>query len=191
MKLSENKVIGKIGYFSPIFKYVGIIFTWIQLINDVDPKNFLSLFEKKIGLEIFLLSINFFLIGLGQNTKAKKDFSNFKVYIIIFSLFSIGSVIAVWNDTQLLISVIVIMFTNLMSFMGQSGEYGATGNDIFMSGRGSVFCFVLAVMYGIPIGLILKHFNLGENVFILGYSIAGYYIILLFFEIRYLLKNKI
>lgn len=153
--------------------------------------NFLSVFEKKIGFEVFLLSINFFLIGLGQNAQTKKKAINFKIYILLFSLFLIGSVIAVWDNTELLISVLIIMFTNLINFMSQSGEYGALANDIFMSGRGSVFCFVLAIIYGIPIGLLLKNLGLWENIYILGTSVIVYYLILLLFEIRFLLKGNV
>ncbi|MBP2616018.1 hypothetical protein [Chryseobacterium jejuense] len=190
MKLSENKSIRTFGFFAPAFKYVGIIFTWVSLINNVDPQNFLTVFEKKIEFEIFLLSVSFFLIGLGQNTKTKNDPANYRLYIILFSLFTIGSVIAVWNNIQLLTSVLIIMLTNLISFISQSGEYGISANDIFISGRGSVFCFVWAVIYGIPVGLLLKYFNLWENTLILGTAVIGYYVVLLLFEIKFLLKSK-
>lgn len=191
MKLLENKIIGKINYFSPIFKYVGIILTWISLIMEENIQNFLSIFEKKVGFEVLLLSVSFLLIGLGQNTQTKKRAINFNIYILLFSLFLIGSVIAVWDDTQLLISVLIIMITNLINFMSQSGEYGALANDIFMSGRGSVFYLVLAVIYGIPTGLLLKHLGLWENVFILGISVIVYYLILLLFELKFMLEAKV
>lgn len=190
MKLPENNVIGRLGSFTPVFKYIGIIFTWISLIQETDTSTFLAVCEKKIGLEIFLLSVSFFLIGLGQNTKTKKDVANFRMYIVLFSLFTVGSVIAVWDNIQLLISVLIIMASNLVSFISQSGEYGASANDIFIRGRGSVFCFVLAVIYGIPVGLLLKHFNIWDNTFILGAAVIGYYVILLLFEIRFLLKSR-
>lgn len=190
MKLSENKNSRAIGSFTPIFKYVGIIFTWISLINNADSRNFLTIFEKKIGFEIFLLSISFFLIGLGQNTKTKKKPADYRIYIILFSLFTIGSVIAAWNNIQLLTSVLIIMLTNLISFISQSGEYGTSANDIFISGRGSVFCFVWAAIYGIPVGLLLKYFNVWENTVILGTTVIGYYSVLLLFEIRFWFKSR-
>lgn len=190
LKLSENKNMRTVGSFVPVFKYVGIIFTWVSLMNDTDLQSFLTVFEKKIGFEIFLLSISFFLIGLGQNTKTKKDPANYRVYILLFSLFTIGSVIAAWNHIQLLISVLIIMLTHLFSFISQSGEYGVSANDIFISGRGSIFCFVWAVIYGIPVGLLLKHFNVWENTVILGTAVIGYYSVLLLFEIRFWLKSR-
>ncbi|MCS4302180.1 hypothetical protein [Chryseobacterium sp. BIGb0232] len=190
MKLPENKFVRTIGSFTPVFKYIGIVFTWISLINETDAQTFLTVFEKKIGLEIFLLSVSFFLIGLGQNTKRKKDAADFKVYVVLFSLFTIGSVIAVGDNIQLLLSVLIIMVSNFVGFISRSGEYGVTANDIFISGRGAVFCFVLAVIYGIPVGLMLKHFNISGNTVILGAAVIGYYVILLFFEIRFLLKSR-
>lgn len=189
MNVSENKITRAIGPFTPVFKYIGIIFTWINLIKE-DPQNFLTISEKKIGWEVFLLSASFFLIGLGQNTKTKKEAVNGKIYLVFFFLFTIGSAIVVRDNTQLLTSVLIIMLTNLISFISQSGEYGASANDIFVSGRGSVFCFVLVVIYGIPVGLLLKYFNIWENKFILGAAIIGYYMILLSFEIRFLLKSR-
>ncbi|WP_336959692.1 hypothetical protein [Chryseobacterium contaminans] len=106
-----------IGSFVPVFKYVGIIFTWVSLMNNTDLQSFLTIFEKKIGFEIFLLSVGFFLIGLGQNTKTKKDRADKKVYILLFSLFTIGSVIAAWDNIQLLLSVLIIMLTHLIGFI--------------------------------------------------------------------------
>lgn len=188
MKLSENKFLENVITFSPIFKYTGIIITWYNLINSSDENYFFSIFEKKIGLEVFLLCINFILTGLGQNSKKKS--SDFNIYIGIFIILSIASILGSWDNKQILISVLIILISNLLSFLSQSNDYGTSANDIFMSGRGSVFCFVLAVLYGIPIGLILKHFNLWQNITAIGYTIIGYYTILLFFEIRYSLSNK-
>ncbi|MGE8554414.1 MAG: hypothetical protein ACN6OB_10855 [Chryseobacterium jejuense] len=108
----------------------------------------------------------------------------------MFSLFTIGSVIAAWNNIQLLTSVLIIMLTNLISFISQSGEYGTSANDIFISGRGSVFCFVWAAIYGIPVGLLLKYFNVWENTVILGTTVIGYYSVLLLFEIRFWFKSR-
>lgn len=179
-----------IGSFALVFKYVGIIFTWVSLMNNTDLQSFLTIFEKKIGFEVFLLSVSFFLIGLGQNTQKKTHTADKRIYLILFSLFTIGSVIAVWNNVQLLISVLIIMVTNLISFISQSGEYGASANDIFISGRGSIFCFVWAVIYGIPVGLLLKHFNVWENTVILGTAVIGYYSVLLLFEIRFWFKSR-
>lgn len=187
MRLSENKFLEKINIFSPIIKYIGIIITWYNLINSSDKNYFFSVVEKKIGVEIFLLSISFILIGLGQNSKKKSI--DFKTYIGIFILLSVVLILGLWNDIQLLTSGLIILISNLLSFLSHSNEYGASANDIFISGRGSVFCFVLAVIYGIPIGLLLKHFNLVESITAIGYSIIGYYAILLFFEIRFLLKK--
>lgn len=187
MRLSENKFLEKINIFSPIIKYIGIIITWYNLINSSDKNYFFSVVEKKIGVEVFLLSISFILIGLGQNSKKKSI--DFKTYIGIFILLSLVLILGLWNDIQLLASGLIILISNLLSFLSQSNEYGASANDIFISGRGSVFCFVLAVIYGIPIGLLLKHFNLVESITAIGYSIIGYYAILLFFEIRFLLKK--
>lgn len=190
LKLSEKKNMRTIGSFAPVFRYIGIIFTWISLMNNTDLQSFLTVFEKKIGFEIFLLSVSFFLIGLGQNTKTKKDPANYRVYIILFTLFTIGSVIAVWNNIQLLTSVLIIMLTNLVGFISKSGDYGTSANDIFISGRGSVFCFVWAAIYGIPVGLLLKHFNVWENNVILGTTVIGYYSVLLLFEIRFWFKSR-
>lgn len=187
MRLSENKFLEKINIFSPIIKYIGIIITWYNLINSSDKNFFFSVVEKKIGVEIFLLSISFILIGLWQNSKKKS--TDFKTYIGIFILLSLVLILGLWNDIQLLTSGLIILISNLLSFLSQCNEYGASANDIFISGRGSVFCFVLAVIYGIPTGLILKHFDLWGNIKIIGYSIIGYYFILLVLELRYIIKT--
>ena len=82
-----------------------------------------------------------------------------------------------------------LLISNLIAFYTKSGEYGANGNELFITGRGSIFCFVILAVYGIPIGLILKYFNLLNNISAIGYSIVGYYAILLFFEIKFIIKS--
>ena len=110
MRLSENKFLEKINIFSPIIKYIGIIITWYNLINSSDKNYFFSVVEKKIGVEIFLLSISFILIGLGQNSKKKS--TDFKTYIGIFILLSLVLILGLWNDIQLLTSGLIILISN-------------------------------------------------------------------------------
>lgn len=187
MRLSENKFLEKINILSPIFKYIGILITWYNLISSSDKNYFFSVLDKKIGMEVLLLSISFILVGLGHNSQKKSIDS--KTYIGVFILLFSVVIIGLWTDIQLLASSLIILMFNLLSFLSQSNEYGASANDIFISGRGSVFCFVLAVIYGVPMGLLLKYFNFEESIKAIGYSIMGYYVILLFFEIRFLFRN--
>ena len=190
MKLLENNKLNKILNYTPIFKYVGIILTWINLIYNHNPTYFFSIFDKKIGVEVLLLTINFLLIGLGQNSKKDKKNSNTSFFMIVFVLFYTFLIIYSWHNPELLVSIIILLISNLISFYTQSGEYGTNANDLFINGRGSVFCFALAIIYAVPLGLFLKHFNLVNNISVIGYSVVGYYLILLFFEVIFLIKSK-
>ena len=190
MKLLENNKLNKILNYTPIFKYVGIILTWINLIYNHNPTYFFSIFDKKIGVEVLLLTINFLLIGLGQNSKKDKKNSNTSFFMIVFVLFYTFLIIYAWHNPELLVSIIILIISNLISFYTQSGEYGTNANDLFINGRGSVFCFALAIIYAVPLGLFLKHFNLVNNISVIGYSVVGYYLILLFFEVIFLIKSK-
>ncbi len=190
MKLLENNKLNKILNYTPIFKYVGIILTWINLIYNHNPTYFFSIFDKKIGVEVLLLTINFLLIGLGQNSKKDKKNSNTSFFMIVFVLFYTFLIIYAWHIPELLASIIILIISNLISFYTQSGEYGTNANDLFINGRGSVFCFALAIIYAVPLGLFLKHFNLVNNISVIGYSVVGYYLILLFFEVIFLIKSK-
>ena len=178
MKLLENNKLNKILNYTPIFKYVGIILTWINLIYNHNPTYFFSIFDKKIGVEVLLLTINFLLIGLGQNSKKDKKNSNTSFFMIVFVLFYTFLIIYAWHIPELLASIIILIISNLISFYTQSGEYGTNANDLFINGRGSVFCFALAIIYAVPLGLFLKHFNLVNNISVIGYSVVGYYLIL-------------
>ena len=190
MKLLENNTLSKISNYTPIFKYVGIILTWINLIYKHNTTYFFSIFDKKIGVEVLLLTINFLLIGLGQNSKKDKKNSNTSFFMIVFVLFYTFLIIYAWHIPELLASIIILIISNLISFYTQSGEYGTNANDLFINGRGSVFCFALAIIYAVPLGLFLKHFNLVNNISVIGYSVVGYYLILLFFEVIFLIKSK-
>ena len=189
MKLLENNKLNKILNYTPIFKYVGIIFTWLKLIYNSSQAYFFSFFEKKIGIEVLLLTINFLLIGLGQNSKKDRKNLNTSFFMVVFILFYTFLIIYSWHNPELLVSIIILLISNLIAFYTKSGEYGANGNDLFITGRGSIFCFVILAVYGIPIGLILKYFNLLNNISAIGYSIVGYYAILLFFEIKFIIKS--
>lgn len=189
MKLLENNKLNKILNYTPIFKYVGIIFTWLNLIYNSSQAYFFSFFEKKIGIEVLLLTINFLLIGLGQNSKKDRKNLNTSFFMVVFILFYTFLIIYSWHNPELLVSIIILLISNLIAFYTKSGEYGANGNDLFITGRGSIFCFVILAVYGIPIGLILKYFNLLNNISAIGYSIVGYYAILLFFEIKFIIKS--
>ncbi len=190
MKLLENNTLSKISNYTPIFKYVGIILTWINLIYNHNPTYFFSIFDKKIGVEVLLLTINFLLIGLGQNLKKDRKNLNISFFMIVFVLFYTFLIIYAWHNPELLVSIIILIISNLISFYTQSGEYGTNANDLFINGRGSVFCFALAIIYAVPLGLFLKHFNLVNNISVIGYSVVGYYLILLFFEVIFLIKSK-
>ena len=190
MKLLENNKLNKILNYTPIFKYVGIILTWINLIYNHNPTYFFSIFDKKIGVEVLLLTINFLLIGLGQNSKKDKKNSNTSFFMIVFVLFYTFLIIYAWHIPELLASIIILIISNLISFYTQSAEYGTNANDLFINGRGSVFCFAFAIIYAVPLGLFLKHFNLVNNISVIGYSVVGYYLILLFFEVIFLIKSK-
>ena len=190
MKLLENNKLNKILNYTPIFKYVGIIVTWLNLIYNSSQAYFFSIFEKKMGIEVLLLTINFLLIGLGQNSKKDKKNSNTSFFMIVFVLFYTFLIIYAWHNPELLVSIIILIISNLISFYTQSGEYGTNANDLFINGRGSVFCFALAIIYAVPLGLFLKHFNLVNNISVIGYSVVGYYLILLFFEVIFLIKSK-
>ena len=189
MKLLENNKLNKILNYTPIFKYVGIIFTWLNLIYNSSQAYFFSFFEKKIGIEVLLLTINFLLIGLGQNSKKDRKNLNTSFFMVVFILFYTFLIIYSWHNPELLVSIIILLISNLIAFYTKSGEYGANGNYLFITGRGSIFCFVILAVYGIPIGLILKYFNLLNNISAIGYSIVGYYAILLFFEIKFIIKS--
>ena len=188
MKLLENNTLSKISNYTPIFKYVGIIGTWLNVIHTSSQPYFFSIFEKKIGIEVLLLTINFLLIGLGQNSTKDEKSSNTSFFMIVFVLFYTFLIIYAWHNPELLASIMILIISNLISFYTKSGEYGTNANDLFITGRGSIFCFVILVVYGIPIGLILKYFNLLNSISAIGYSIVGYYAILLFFEIKSLIK---
>lgn len=189
MKLLENNKLNKILNYTPIFKYVGIIVTWLNLIYNSSQAYFFSIFEKKMGIEVLLLTINFLLIGLGQNSKKDRKNLNTSFFMVVFILFYTFLIIYSWHNPELLVSIIILLISNLIAFYTKSGEYGANGNDLFITGRGSIFCFVILAVYGIPIGLILKYFNLLNNISAIGYSIVGYYAILLFFEIKFIIKS--
>lgn len=163
---------------------------WLNLIYTSKSTNFFSIFEKKVGIEILLLTTNFLLIGLGQNLEKDKKNLDTTFFMIVFVLFYAFLIIYSWNYPDLLSSIIILMLSNFIAFYSKSAEYGTNGNDLFMSGRGSVFYFALLVVYGIPIGLILKYFNLLNSISAIGYSVIGYYSILLFFEIKFYIKDK-
>lgn len=189
LKLLENKTFKLAANFPSVIKYAGLALLWINLTYTTDTQNFFDLFEKKIGLEIVLLLSIFFLVGFGQNfTNDKKLKESPYQFLVPFVIISTFIIFFTRHSTQLLYSSIIILAGNLIDYITKSGEYGAAGNDLFMSGRGPVFCFALGVSYGIPTGLVLKHFNLWESPVAIGNAIIFYYIILLFFEAKYFLK---
>ena len=124
MKLLENNKLNKILNYTPIFKYVGIILTWINLIYNHNPTYFFSIFDKKIGVEVLLLTINFLLIGLGQNSKKDKKNSNTSFFMIVFVLFYTFLIIYAWHIPELLVSIIILLISNLIAILSiVSSEY--------------------------------------------------------------------
>lgn len=190
MKLSENKVFQLAANFPSVIKFSGLIVLWINLTYGSERQNFFDLFEKKIGLEIILLISIFFLVGLGQNfTNDKKVKESPFIFIIPFVIISIFIVFITRHNPQLLYSSIIILAGNLIDYLTKSGEYGIDGNDLFMSGRGWVFCFALAVIYGIPVGLFLQYVNLLESSRAVGNAVIVYYLILFYFEFKFFIKE--
>lgn len=184
MKLLENKLFKNIGNIFPVFTYLTLIYSWINLIDGNSQLLFFEIIEKKILLEILLLTIGFFLIMIGDLFKR-----NIREQLIFFGLFGIISIITFitcWNDTKILFSIVMILINHLVGFLSQTGDYGIEGNENMLQGKGSLFRFVMTVLYGIPIGLLIIKFNLHTDQFVVGYSIVIYYFILLFFELRIL-----
>lgn len=191
MKLLENKTFQLAANFPSVIKYAGLVLLWINLTYTTDTQNFFDLFDKKIGLEIVLLLSIFFLVGFGQNfTNDKKLKESPYQFIVPFVIISTFIIFFTRHSTQLLYSSIIILAGNLIDYITKSGEYGPAGNDLFMSGRGLVFCFTLGVVYGIPIGLFLQYVDLWESSVAIGNAVILYYFILLYFEVKYMM-NKI
>lgn len=188
MKLSENKLFKNTVDLFPVFTYGSIILTWVSEIHNKYNFQFLYTLEKKLGLEIIMLIIGFLLIGIGTNEKKTNEKY---LYFGLFALSSIIVIIASWDSIEILLSMIVILINHLVSFLSQTGDYGAEGGENIINGRGPIFRFCLVCIYGIPVGLLIQYRKFYDNRFVLGYAVVGYYFILLLFELRYFIKQYI
>lgn len=167
--------------FSPLLMYVWIILNWILMFQNFDSQDFLDLAEERVGAEVLFLIAGFFLVATGAGEQTKQDKRAFWGIFVAFLL--LGFFITKDNGYGLL-SVAGIFANYLVEYFSQTGDYGKEANTNFMKGKGGIFRFVLLVLYGLPVGFLLKALDYGNSASAICASIIGYYLILFFIELN-------
>lgn len=174
-------------HFSPILMYSWIILNWILMFQNFEVSSFLDLAEERVGAEILFLVAGFFLVATGSGEQTKHDKRVF--WGIFVAFFVLGFFITRDNGFGLL-SITGIFANQLVEYFSKTGDYGDEANENFVKGKGGIFRFVLVVLYGLPMGFLLKALGYGNSASMICASIIGYYLILLLIELNGILNKK-